>query len=320
MATVTVYRWDDAGAPAVVEGRPSEHFNVLKKCLVEGYGNKLPAGWSVVHESLPEEPPFIALKNSATEGSGGALMVKSANNNANTRGTIQGCLDFVSSESQARVGPYFTVPLFGNSAGSPNRWIIIATSTAFFYYAFSESRQSFNFHGTFAHQCYFAGDLISFYDNDPSKFVTLSGGINSTSYGWNTQLNYLLGDNPAATAGYIYALDGSESKENLHITSCLGSPYVHQTSIQDSEPEIRVLSPIFATAKSYQLSSASVQGNSETNPFMRGRIPGIFASQESGYRHKDMAFTKLIDGINHLSIARANSGGINFWLNLEEWL
>ncbi|NCA91445.1 MAG: hypothetical protein EOM92_21845, partial [Gammaproteobacteria bacterium] len=44
----TLYRWDDPGAPAPLNGLSNANtlINVLDACLVTGYGAKAPAGWS----------------------------------------------------------------------------------------------------------------------------------------------------------------------------------------------------------------------------------------------------------------------------------
>ena len=65
---VTVYRWDDPGAPQIVDGRPSEFINVFKKCLVEGYGDKQPLGWQVQLEEAINKISFI---NDVTAGGSG---------------------------------------------------------------------------------------------------------------------------------------------------------------------------------------------------------------------------------------------------------
>lgn len=66
---VTVYRWDDAGAPQLSKGiKPSELINVLKKCLVDGYGSKQGAGWSVPFMDLASNQ--IVFRNSTLQGSG----------------------------------------------------------------------------------------------------------------------------------------------------------------------------------------------------------------------------------------------------------
>ena len=133
MAQVNVYRWDDEGAPQIVEGRPSEFINVLKKCLVDGYGTKSAAGWSVAHESLPEETPYIVFKNSDVDGSGGILTIQQGNDNTRNTVRIHGALDFISPSEQGRVGPYFTVHQVEIPQSYANNWVVIATSTAFIF-------------------------------------------------------------------------------------------------------------------------------------------------------------------------------------------
>jgi hypothetical protein len=46
MGAPTVYRSDDADAP-VLNGMPGAMVNLLQKCLVDGYGAKAPAGWTM---------------------------------------------------------------------------------------------------------------------------------------------------------------------------------------------------------------------------------------------------------------------------------
>ncbi|MEI8675809.1 hypothetical protein P4S60_10335 [Pseudoalteromonas sp. Hal040] len=319
MAQVNVYRWDDEGAPQIVEGRPSEFINVLKKCLVDGYGTKSAAGWSVAHESLPEESPYIAIRNSEVDGSGGVFTVQQGNNNANNTVRFQGALDYISKTSYARLTQYFYSYIGGTSQTYPNNWIILATSTAFYVMCFPEARMSTNYFGTYNHCFTFIGDIKSFFPNDPAKFVALSGYINNTAAGWNSQLNYVLGDSATQQIGYVYSLDGTESKANCYACCGLGLWNVSQNSIQDSEPEIRVLSQFILSTGSYQLASAGTQGNNETLPFARGFIPGLFSSQENGYRNASMPFIKEIEGVSYLSIPRSNAGGSNIWVNIEEW-
>lgn len=44
MAQLSVYRWDDPGAPQMSSTKGAA-LNILKKCLIDGYGDKTPAGW-----------------------------------------------------------------------------------------------------------------------------------------------------------------------------------------------------------------------------------------------------------------------------------
>lgn len=317
---VTVYRWDDVGAPQVIDGKPSEYMNVFKKCLVEGYGSKAPVGWTVEDESLPEETPFLAIKNDELKGgSGGAMTFKAQNDNAITVITCQSALDYISKTEQSRVGAYFTIGAGSTGVHSANKWIIIASATAFYFLALPEYTMNRNYFGTYAHIMFFAGDIKSFYGADPARFVSLSGSINSNSFAWNGGLNNIISDNYSSICGYMYALDASANKASGYIVSSFGIHAVGQNSIQDSTPEIRVLSPTLLCSGSYNLSAAGSNINSETLPFARGEIPGLFISQEYGYRIEKMPFIKLIDGVSHFSIPRSNNGGTCAWINLEEW-
>ena len=317
---VTVYRWDDPGAPQIVDGRPSEFINVLKKCLAEGYGTKTAVGWSIEDENLPEESPFLALKNNvSTGGSGGVLIASASNNNATNSIRLQSALDYISKSEQSRLGAYFYTSTGGSGIYYPNNWVIIASATAFFYIAHSENRKNLNYFGATNHSMFFAGDFSSFYGFDSARFITLSGKINNTSTSWNTQLNYVISDDYTNSAGYIYALDSSVSKANSYLLTSFGNHALNQSSIQDSSPEIRVLSPFLLSTGSYSLASAGTTGNSEILPFVRGQIPGLFASQEYGYRSESMPFIKLIDGSQYYSVPRANNGGTSIWINMEEW-
>ncbi|WP_276681177.1 hypothetical protein [Thalassolituus oleivorans] len=49
MTAPTIYYSDDAGAPVVSQGADSL-YQILRACLIDGYGSKTAAGWSVVYD------------------------------------------------------------------------------------------------------------------------------------------------------------------------------------------------------------------------------------------------------------------------------
>jgi len=67
-----VYKSTDTDAPQInSEDWVGGFVNVLKKCLVEGYGDKQPAGWSLELEGNDSNgKPVWVLRNSPSEGSG----------------------------------------------------------------------------------------------------------------------------------------------------------------------------------------------------------------------------------------------------------
>lgn len=52
MSTLRTYSWDDAGSPGrnLTGNYQNKIKQILKACLIDGYGDKLAAGWEMVHE------------------------------------------------------------------------------------------------------------------------------------------------------------------------------------------------------------------------------------------------------------------------------
>jgi hypothetical protein len=74
--TPTVYRWDDPGAPDLNAIMPTNNdknklfiHTVLKACLVDGYGSKAAAGWTMPHEEIVSNGCRFVLTNTANSGS-----------------------------------------------------------------------------------------------------------------------------------------------------------------------------------------------------------------------------------------------------------
>lgn len=59
MGAPTVYSWDDPGAPAwPANANGLGFYEVIKACLVDGYGSKAAAGWGVVYDDFVESGNF----------------------------------------------------------------------------------------------------------------------------------------------------------------------------------------------------------------------------------------------------------------------
>lgn len=75
MTAPTVYAWDDAGAPSFIGTSQVDGlnylFNIIKKCLVDGYGSQQSAGWELIGHQV---------------GDGGSVMAKLAIGNATGSG------------------------------------------------------------------------------------------------------------------------------------------------------------------------------------------------------------------------------------------
>lgn len=61
---VTMYRWDDPGAPQLSQTQGSA-VDVIKKCLIDGYGTKEPAGWVIEEISSDNKNMIFSPKSRA---------------------------------------------------------------------------------------------------------------------------------------------------------------------------------------------------------------------------------------------------------------
>ena len=103
MTQVTVYKWDDVGAPQITTGSPTEYMNVLIKCLVEGYGTKQPVGWEVLENQA--STPFLALHNNIQAGaSGGKFILKAPDNGNYDYITVTSALEYTDKDNYSKVG------------------------------------------------------------------------------------------------------------------------------------------------------------------------------------------------------------------------
>lgn len=73
--TPTVYRWDDPGAPDLDAIMPTDAdkqklfiYTILKACLVDGYGSKSGAGWTMPLEEITSAGCRFVLKNASHSG------------------------------------------------------------------------------------------------------------------------------------------------------------------------------------------------------------------------------------------------------------
>lgn len=314
---VTMYRWDDVGAPQIVEGKPSEYMNVLKKCLVEGYGSKASLGWSVAEEIAV--PPYIAFKNDVTAGgSGGVITFSADNDEIATVVKYESCQDYIDKDNQMRKSAYagFDRYISGNLA--INKWIVIGTSKAFYLFIFSQYHlENGNKQGSRDSISIFSGDFNSLYPNDDATFITIFGQKNNLTPSWNQTFLYYLSEGNTRNLLDVYALDGSETSATASLSSIFGeNNYV--SSIYTGIANISVLCPIYLLMGVDGLRS-SQDYHGSTLPLNRGIIPGLFVANAPGHRDETIPFTRLIDNKNYFSIPSGNAFTGCCWISLEEW-
>ncbi|TMP27210.1 hypothetical protein CWB99_15955 [Pseudoalteromonas rubra] len=314
---VSVYRWDDESAPQIIEGTPSEWFNVLKACLIDGYGSKQGAGWNLISERV--DPPHMTFQNSGTDASGGYVMFDSPDNRATAIITGQTALDYTSDVEFDRTGRQFRFGMYWGSANANlaiRQWMIIASNTGFYFFAFSEDQQVRNCIGSEVHSFYFVGDYKSTTPNDPTRFISASGDSRTGSLNYLESLGEIhLG---SKSLGKVYPLDSTTTSQEIWSQSIFGtrlSPGDHAAD----KPDITVLSPIYLFTDSTAIRDGVL--NQPLTPWCRGYLPGLYSAAQCGYGTEMMPFFKVIDNQRYWSVpyTRGSNAGSCLWLNTEAW-
>jgi len=315
---VTIYRWDDVGAPQIVDGKPSEYMNVLKKCLVEGYGSKASLGWSVVDDIA--SPPFLSLRNNLSlGGSGGVAVFSALDNVAGTNIKVFGCQDYASKDSQSRKSYYFPITRYSSGQYLNNRWFIIGTGKSFYFFAFNEYVYNASKNRTNTNICisFFMGDIDSLYPNDPAKFTAFSGAKDTMTTNWTQSFFYLFGEGTASNLILINQLDGADVRKSASLNSMFGQSF-YTNSTQIGPANISVLSPVHILMGNGLLNQSSNYQNNEF-PYARAILPGMFVANSPGYIDDSMPVIKELDGTSYYLIPSANSHIGCCWINLEQW-
>lgn len=311
---VTVYRWDDPGAPQLENTKPNNVFNLFKKCLVEGYGDKEAAGWSLVKESAAGEAPRLVIKNNDEAGTGGVAMFASSDNSDNQRIYLRSGQNYIDSDTYENANGYFAFK-GGIGAEKATNWFVLATSTAFHFFAFSNYLSSNNKISSYYMPYLFIGDFLSNYDNDPSKFISICGKqlVDSDSYSNSTL--YLL-NNKANGLFKVYPLDGQQTPSDASLTSIFGNKFYSERE-QNADANITMLSPIYICLGNADFSKSYIQSDSQ--PFIRGRVPGLFVADKAGFLSSEMPTIKQLNNQAHYLLPSSNGGTSAIWINMEEW-
>jgi len=315
---VTTFKWDDPGAPQIVDGKPSEYMTVIKKALVDGYGSKVATGWIVVVDEIFTTTPLLVLKNDTNlGGSGGFIVFDAVDDTAGTNVKVQSCQAYVDRDTRTNAGAYFVFNRNSSGISMLSEWMILATTTCFYFFANAEYSRSRNVNAfqNFNSIFFFAGDILSFYNNDPGRFITMSGAKNENNHAWSSMLNNKVPGTSASNITDIYALDGSATFESHSINSVLGRKS-RSNQVHIEEPSILFMCECFLQAGD-SISNDII--NNINMPLIRAKIPGLYVSTEAGYHNNAMPYFKYINGASHFLVPSAGSATSMTWINTEQW-
>jgi hypothetical protein len=310
---VTVYRWDDAGAPQLTNGKPSEIIAILKKCLVEGYGTKAGVGWSVAFENAATFK--IAFRNSATEASGGFVQFWSV---AGTD-TNSGEMRFRGAKSMTALDTFIDAQYQSQFKISTaiDYWVLIATSAAFWIFSTNAIASPSSL--THEKALFFVGDYDAFTTNDPGRFITMMNGSGGdmTNSSWNYAFDTAIG--PDTNLCKIYDTDGSTNFINYKMDNRY---FIGTTGGVNGVPTIdrMFFNPlIISTASNHDATDrlGIVNSNSIIHPFIRGKIPGLLNTPSVGYSDQAWPVIETINGQQHMLMPGYRFG--RNWINMETW-
>jgi hypothetical protein len=262
---VTVYSDSDVGAPQIGSGAwGASWFSIIKACLVGGYGNKQPLGWTVEYENnATDASAYIIFKNSTADGGSGCYLKVQPSTSSIITFTVFKSMSSPTDYTQ-KIASRSGI-IYGQSTG----WHIIGTSRgvyimqdAFVYSAYKTCKAmggdaSYNF-------IYFLGDIESSIPNDSSNFTIVSGSSFLTDITSANHIYYM-----GSVSSLNVPLYGSDGENTITLySSNLYSTYV-TTATVNLEPErdqLPVMLQKVALCSSTKTSSA---------PPFRGFIPGL---------------------------------------------
>lgn len=277
---VTVYRHTDVGAPVIRPTKPSDWLTILKACLVNGYGDKDPLGWTLEFEDM------VALKmvfknDTSVGGSGGAVQVQAHSGSdavgQHVRFTAAKAITALD-EFIEKCG-YRTIATV-SSTNLVSGWTIIGCGRSFYV------RQEWGYTNwnttttSYYNYCpsYWIGDIESFVPNDQHIFTLVSGGYNRVATIDSTvndaSQNQLGGSVPVVCQLYAPDSSGTSTSYSSPNGIALGNTDSSQTANANDLGVPMIMNPAYlwhSNPKDVVL------------PAHRGTIPGLFTSNFPGY-------------------------------------
>lgn len=323
---VTVFRWDDPGAPQIGNGRASDIINIWQKCLVEGYGTKTPLGWTRPFYDATTQRA-IYRNNVAAGGSGGYAILFSNTLNDVDYNVMRLSHAKSMTDINTAIGQGFTKAFqVVNTSGNLRRtkWVLIGTAIGFY---FSISYDNFQLDGqtNASLPSMFVGDFFSRTPNDSGRFIAecqpSASGDNSSAANAPTLdvLSSYLSSIGAQTPLKIFATDNTNEFRNYAIAFHFNTHPTSSVSIESTTPQI--LFPISISVNTIfgvNTPTNSSATNDSKNPAYRGQLPGIFNTANPYLSSRPYPTIINFSGADYW-LMRTYSGGPGTLINMEVW-
>ncbi|PIE72297.1 MAG: hypothetical protein CSA20_08515 [Deltaproteobacteria bacterium] len=206
-----LYRWDDDNAP-VLSGTRGSLCALLKACLVDGYGSKVAAGWSVPYSSADD---LIKVYQGSSDSNGFVLRVDEQTSADARYPTLQGfeamtdidngLQGFPSSPLTSAADTWGHMFISDAASTASRAWALIANEACFYLFIFTGTDDPTADDRV---KSLFFGDIIAFNQNDSYNTVlSLCGGGNRSYY---NQKKWDMG-------GFVAHCPGDDNEEGVYV-------------------------------------------------------------------------------------------------------
>lgn len=314
--TPTIYRWDDPGAPQAGNCTYSELVNILDKCLVTGYGDKLPLGW--IKEL--NEPLACSYKNL---GSGHSVVFSSTTGLDDDTGVrVQSARNVIDADNLENTGWKQAFKVFKDKNIA---WVVVGTDKAF--YCFFCYQGSYDMPDSLYQAGFFVGDLSNAIAADSAKFIAVCSfisenfiAVSDPSSAWGTNIQHLNFDTSTEYKPLmIYDTDGA-IEHGLYYPNKLSHINTNPTPTLSKIPSntlenIYLFHQDYATALDRE-SKPIIE--SYTRPAVRGYFPGFYSTLVG--HPKNMVWPATVNyGKDYLLLKHVNGCANRLVINLEVW-
>lgn len=309
MGAPIVYRFDDDGAPALTSADNTKFINLLKACLVDGYGGKPGAGWTMPY--ISDNGDKAAFRNNPAAGTGFYMQVSYPN--ADNHLPCIRAYESMSSVDDG-VNPFYadTDNLKGIAiSGGRNQtiarpWLLVADDRLFWFVCWIEDTYTSTNRSNIKMLCF--GDGIPFNASD-RYFCVLFLSNRTVSHYQNFTVGY---GNPAATTNE-YKFTARNISGDVGIASCEfihgGGPFL-ASSFTGARAQDQALPRILG---SEIISRPYV--NDGTAYSFRGYVPGLW---HPCHKVSDFNNFEQIEINGHrFIIVKQENGSYNYLLALD---
>lgn len=143
--TVRLFRSNESGAPQLSSTTPGDLLTILRACLVEGFGSRTPAGWTMPFSDLPNKKACFKSVSGDTLRLDDSLDYRwAAVTGFKTMTSLNVGTEEYPNLDQLGAGNHYRVSKRYDSTGTSGAWMVIASDN-WFYFIGMQNDASFNY-------------------------------------------------------------------------------------------------------------------------------------------------------------------------------